>query len=214
MLYFSYNDFIDCTEKGEINEGIKLEEKIEKYELKNSKQEVHQEKNQIVEVLKNKIQMKKFLKEFLNLQTIGDAENLTYYNNIDGITEINEKVIYKIENKEIFIFVKIIDELDCNISYKMFEDSLKIIQEWNLKEKDKNKRNTIVIPIVIYMGKETWKNKKINNILNYVTIEKNRIDFSYNIVNISQLNINELKNMNCEVAKKIIKFKYKYLQIN
>lgn len=214
MLYFSYNDFIDCTEKGEINEKTKLEENVEKYELKDSKQEVHQPKNQIVEVLKDKIQMKKFLKEFLNLQTIGDAENLTYYNNIDGITEINEKVIYKIENKEIFIFIKIIDELDYNISYKMFEDSLKIIQEWNLKEKDKNKRNTIVIPIVIYMGKETWKNKKINNILNYVTIEKNRINFSYNIVNARDLSINELKNMNCEVAKKIIKFKYKYLQIN
>lgn len=214
MIYFSYNDFIDCTEKGEIDEIIKLEENIEKYELKDSKQDVHQEKNQIVEVLKNKIQMKKFLKDFLNLQTIGDTENLTYYNNIEGITEINEKVIYKIENKEIFILVKIIDELDYNISYKMFEDSFKIIQEWNLKEKDKNKRNTIVIPIVIYMGKENWKSKKINNILNYVTIEKNRVDFSYNIVNINQLNIKELKNMNCEVAKKIIKFKYKYLQIN
>ena len=156
MLYFSYNDFIDCTENGEIKGIIKLEEKVEKYELKNSNQEVRTDKNQIIEILKDKIQMKKFLKEFLNLQKIGDAENLTYYNNIEGIREVNETIIYKIENKEIFIFTKVIDELDYNISYKMFEDSLKIIQEWNTKEKSINKRNPIVIPIVIYIGKEIY----------------------------------------------------------
>lgn len=214
MLYFSYNDFIDCTENGEINEIIKLQEKAEKYELKNVKQEVQQNKKQIIEILKDKIQMKKFLKEFLNLQKIGDAENLTYYNYIEGIREINETIIYKIESKEIFIYTKIIDELDYNISYKMFEDSLKIIKEWNTKEKSKNKRNPIVIPIVIYIGKEIWENKKVYNTLNYVTMEDNRINFSYNIININDLNINELKNMNCKVAKELIKFKNKYLQIN
>lgn len=214
MLYFSYNDFVDCTENGEINGIIKLEEKVEKYELKNSNQEVHRDKNQIIEILKDKIQMKKFLKEFLNLQKIGAAENLTYYNCIEGIIEKNEKIIYKIEDKEIFIFVKVIDELDYNISYKMFEDSLKIIQEWNTIEKSKNKRNPIVIPIVIYIGKKIWENRKMYNTLNYVTMEDNRINFSYNIVNINDLNINELKNMNCKVAKELIKFKNKYLQIN
>lgn len=214
MLYFSYNDFIDCTENGEIKGIIKLEEKVEKYELKNSNQEVRTDKNKIIEILKDKIQMKKFLKEFLNLQKIGDAENLTYYNNIEGIREVNETIIYKIENKEIFIFTKVIDELDYNISYKMFEDSLKIIQEWNTKEKSINKRNPIVIPIVIYIGKEIWENKKIYNTLNYVTMEDNRINFSYNVVNINDLNINELKNINCKVAKELIKFKNKYLQIN
>ena len=45
-------------------------------------------------------------------------------------------------------------------------------------------------------------------------MEDNRINFSYNIVNINDLNINELKNMNCKVAKELIKFKNKYLQIN
>ena len=119
MLYFSYNDFIDCTENGEINGIIKLEEKIETYELKNSDKTVHE--NKITEILREKIQMKKFLKEFLNLSEIGNSENLIYYNNIKGITDEvdNKKIIYKIENKEIFIFIKIIEEIDYNISYRL-----------------------------------------------------------------------------------------------
>ena len=35
MRYFSYNDYMDCTENGEIKELEKVEEKIARYELKN-----------------------------------------------------------------------------------------------------------------------------------------------------------------------------------
>lgn len=214
MLYFSYNDFIDCIENGEIKGIIKLEENVEKYELKNEDKIQHQ--NKIIEILREKIQMKKFLKEFLNLSEIGEVKNLICYNDIKTIIneEINKKIIYKIEDKEIFILVKVIEEIDYNISYKMLEDSLKIIQKWDTEERGENKRNPIVIPIVIYIGKEIWENKKIYNTLNYITIEKNRINFSYNIVNINDLNIHELNNMNCKVAQELIKVKNKYLQIN
>lgn len=211
MLYFSYNDFIDCTENGEINGIIKLEENIERYEIKNSEKTVHENKNQIIEILRDKIQMKKFLKEFLNLSEIGDAENLICCNDIKTvISEEDKKIIYKIDNKEFFIYIKVLEEIDYNISYKMFEDSIKIIQKWNTEEKMENKRNPIVIPIVIYLGTEIWENKKIYNTLNYMTIKENRINFSYNIVNINDINFNELSNMSCKVAQELMKLKEYY----
>ena len=38
MLYFSYNDFMDCTENGEIDKVKRVEENIEIYKLKNKKE--------------------------------------------------------------------------------------------------------------------------------------------------------------------------------
>lgn len=217
MLYFSYNDFIDCTENREINEIIKVEEKIAKYEIREGKI-VHNCENQIIENLREKIQLKIFLKEFFNLSDIKEIKNIVYCNNIKAISDRQNKnnIICKIEDKQIFIFIKVIETIDNNISYKMFEHSLNIIKKWNIEEKDKNKRYPIVIPIVIYTGKDTWNNinSRIYDKLNYITYEDNRINFNYNMINVNNLNINDLKKMQSKIAKELLSLKYKYLQIN
>ena len=82
MIYFSYNDFMDCAENGEIDKIIKVEEKIAKYEVINGRTRVHNYKNQIIENLIEKIQLKIFLKEFFNLSEIGEIKNIIYCNNI------------------------------------------------------------------------------------------------------------------------------------
>ncbi len=209
MLYFSYNDFIDCVDNGEINEAIKLEEKAAKYELKNKEKKVHNNKNQIIEILREKLQLKKFLKEFFNLFEVGNIDNINFCRNIKAVTDkaTNENITYKIENKEIFIFIKVIEKIDNNISYKMFEHSLNIIKNWDKEEKKQNKRYPIVIPIVIYTGKKEWKNSRISKKLKYTTFEDNRINFSYNIVNIHDMSLEQLENMESKVAKKIIELK-------
>lgn len=213
MLYFSYNDFIDCTENGEINAITKLEEEVETYKIKNTPKIAN--KNKITEILEDKIQMQKFLKEFLNFYQIIDIQNLTYCNNLKEINvKKYNKIIYKIEDKEIFIFIKVIEEIDYNISYNMFEDSLKIIQIWDTEEKKKNKRNPIVVPVVIYLGEKLWENRKIHNKLNYMTITENRINFSYNIININDIEFEELKKIDCKVANEMLEYKDKYSQTN
>lgn len=210
MIYFSYNDFADSTENGKIDEVTKVEEKIAKYEIKNGTK-IKRNQNQIIEILRERTQLKIFLNEFFNLYEI---ENISYCNNIKCILdkETNNNVICKIKNKEIFIFIKIIEDIDNNISYKMFEHSSNIIKKWNI---EKNKRYPIVIPIVIYIGKEKWKNNnKIGYNTNYIIFKENEIDFSYNILNIHELKINKLKNMKSKVAIEFIKLKNKHLQIN
>lgn len=215
MLYFSYNDYMDCTENGEMYEITKVEENIARYEIRNRKK-VQKQENQIIKILNEKIQLRKFLKEFFNLLEI---EDINYCNNIKCLSDkdINNNIICKIKGKEMFILIKVIENTDNNISYKMFEHSLNIIKKWNAEEKIENKRYPIVIPIVIYIGKAIWGNnynsRKYNKI-NYITYENNKINFSYNVLNINNLKISELKNMESRVAKEIINIKNKYLQIN
>lgn len=215
MLYFSYNDFIDCTENGEIDKITKVEEKRAEYEIKNGEKTACNNKNQLIKILKEKIQLKKFLFEFLNLTSVG---NIIYYNNIKSKIdkEINNNIICKIKDKEIFIFIKVIENIDSNISYKMFEHSLNIIKRWNLEEKIQNKRNPIVIPIVIYIGNEKRTDNKINinNKVKYITFKENRINFSYNMIDINNFEIDELQKNESNIAKELIKIKNKYLQIN
>lgn len=198
MIYFSYNDFMDCTENGEIYKITKVEEKIAKYEVRNGNK-VQKNKNHIIEILKEKKQLRIFLREIFNCNELGGIENIIYCNNIKAISdkEIYNNITCKIKDKEIYIFIKVIENVDNNISFKMFENSLNIIKKWNSEEKIENKRHPIVVPIVIYIGKEKWKNNnnRKNNKIKYITYEDNRINFSYNMININDL-------------------KYKYLQIN
>lgn len=205
MLYFSYNDFADCTGNGKIDKVRKLEENIVKYEIRN-KTKIEKSNNKIADILREKVQLKLFLNEFFNLYEI---ENISYCNNIKSILdqEIQNNIICKVKDKEIFIFIKIIENIDYNISYKMFEHSLNIIKKWNTEEKEKNKRYPIVIPIVIYTGKKEWNNNQVNNNLKYIIIKNNEINFSYNILNINNLKIDELKNMKSKIATEIIKIK-------
>lgn len=210
MRYFSYNDYMDCTENGEINEIIKVEENIAKYELKNGAKTAYNTKNKIIKILKNKICLKQFMEEFFNLSEIGDIKNIVYCNDVKTITDKqNNNIICKIENKEIFILIKVIDNIDLNITYKMFENSINIIKKWNEEEKIKNKRYPIVIPIVIYIGKEKCNLDycDIYNKINYMQCEKNRINFSYNIIDINTLEINKLQDMKSYVAKEFINIK-------
>lgn len=214
MIYFSYNDYIDYVEKEKIDKIIKVEEKISKYEVKDK---TESPKNKIIDILKEKKELKKFLKDFFNLNEIINLENINQYNSIKTISdkETKNNIIFKIKEKEIFIFIKVIENIDNNIAYKMFEHSLNIIKKWNVDEKCKNKRYPIVIPIVIYIGEKLWKsNNKVYKNVNYITFKDNEINFSYNLLNINDLEIEKLKNMKSKISEELINTKYKYLQIN
>ena len=214
MLYFSYNDFMDCTENGEIDKVKKVEENVERYEVRNKKESA----NKITEILKQKIELKEFLKEFFYNLEEEDIENISYCKNIkiERKKNSNNNIICKINNKEIYIFIKVIKEVDNNISYKMLESSLEIIKEWRTSEIE-NKRYPIVIPIVIYIGRENWKRDNINRMnekINYILFKENRINFSYNLISINNLKTKELEKMKSNIANELLNIKNKYLQIN
>lgn len=201
MKYFSYNDFMDYKENKKINKIKYIQENEEKYNTKNG---TIKNKHEIINILSEKGEMKTFLKEFLNLYEI---TKINHYENVNLNKEQN--IVYKSQDKQLYIFVKVLDEIDNNISYKMFEEALEIIKNWDEKEKNKNLRYPIVIPIVVYTGKIKWKifEEKQNNKVNYITYKENSIDFSYNIIKINELNINDIKNKNCKIVREIINTK-------
>ncbi len=209
MTYFSYNDYADYDENGKIEEISKLRENIEKYEQINGKYKEQDFAERIISILKNKVELRKFLKEFFSLDQI---ENIIYCNIMKKKLNKNN-IISKIKQKEIYVFIKVIENIDNNITYKMFEDSLNIISRWNKEEKAINKRYPIVIPIVIYIGKEIWKqgNNKVYSKIKYITYKDNKINFSFNIIKIQDLEFNELVKMKSKVAEEMINIKNKYL---
>lgn len=185
MYYFSYNDYADCMENEEIEKILKVEEEIEKYEAKNG---VYKKCNQnnIIKELKEKKNLIKFLNNKFNIDYI-NIDDLYYYNLEENIfNKDNSNIILsKITNKEMFILIKVIDKVDNNIPYKIFENCIKVIELWEKNEKQKNKRYPIVIPIVIYVGNEEWNiDNKLSKKFNYTTFKDNIINFSFNFIKI------------------------------
>lgn len=204
MIYFSYNDYLDCIENGKISDIERVEEKISRYETRNGK--IINYQNNIIQILKNKWELKNFLKDFLNFEC---RDNIIYYDCASNISDknINNNLICKLENKEIFIFIKVIKKIDNNISYKIFEHVTDIIKKWNREKKEKT-RYPIVIPIVIYTGKKEWK--KNNKKIKYISYEENRMNFSYNIINVNDLEEIDLQLIESQLAKEFIKIRNRY----
>lgn len=218
MIYFSYNDYSDCKENGKIEEIRKLEENTANYILEKGIIYDATEAKNIAKILKEKNELKEFYSTFLGIKDKEDLENIMYCKSKKLLNnkKNNNIIISKIRNKEIFVIIKVIENIDNNIPYKMFEYSYNLIQNWYSKEKIVNKRYPIVIPVVIYIGKVDWKNlkKETNGKLNYTTFEKNKIIFSYNIIDIKNLEKPELENNKTKLAEELIKMKNKYLQVN
>ena len=204
MIYFSYNDYLDCMENGKISNIERVEEKISKYETQNGKIVNYQ--NDIIQILKNKWELKNFLKNFLNFEC---RDSSIYYDCKTNISDknTNNNLICKLESKEIFIFIKVTNKIDNNISYKIFEHVTDIIKRWNKDKKEKT-RYPIVIPIVIYTGKKEWN--KNNKKIKYISYEENRMNFSYNTININNLETTDLQLIESQLAKEFIKIKNRY----
>ena len=209
MVYFSFNDFVDCEQSGEIYKVKKIGEEIVKYEQVNGKIKKESIETSIIDIIKNKTELKKFLIDFFEMEQVMGLNYIVYCNKIKTKIDISNEniVICKIKNKEIFIIIKEISEIDTNIAYKMFEHSINIIDRWNKEKETQNTRNPIVIPIVIYTGKKVLKNfnSQIKGKIKYVRFKNNRINFSYNVLNVNEISKEELKNMESEVARKIKK---------
>lgn len=175
MNYFSYNDYIDCTQNGKMDNIIKVAEKTEQYIVKNQSNTNFKTKD--IENLKNKERIIKFLNKSFNLTEKFKSESLKLYKNSE--IEKDNVILYKIIGKEIFIFIKVVDKRDYNISYKILNYSIKIIKKWERKKNKENLRYPIVIPIIIYTGDKEWKTR--NNNFKYIAYGKNRINLYYNI---------------------------------
>ena len=211
MIYFSFNDFMDNQKttirgKNEKNGIIGVNEEIFNYRQENGKILGDTEIPPIIKILKEKEELIKFLNNFFQLNNLIENYSIKYCKNIKSNIEAKDTITIKVKERAIFIVIKEIKEKDTNIAYKMLNISSNIINQLNIQKQEKKMKNPIVIPIVIYTGKEKWENFRsiINNKVCYIQYEKNKIKFSYNMLKINQIDKKFLKSIDSKVSKTMI----------
>lgn len=197
MKYFSYNDYLDYNNNEKMHKLLKLEEKKVKYKItQNLTSAIRLESNEeIITKLKNPQTFFNFLNTHFNLQPEFQNKIYKICSNISipYKTYSENTLIYKLDNNEIYFLIYSISNIDYNISYKMLMLSMEIINQLKKKKTAIKLRNPIIIPIVIYTGTKSWNIQDNHRKLRYSLFNNNRIDLSYNIINITQEN-----NKNCE----------------
>ncbi len=193
MVIFTYNDYLDYIENYKLQKAMEIENK--KIKLEKLQKELQKEKNnqttkeikeekidEIIEFLINqKDEISKFINDFFKTQNWEIIkENLENFNQ----TENHKNVIYKIKEKEIYFLIIHQKEPNYHIPYTILTQSISFIQNWK-KENIINKKPPIIIPLVIYTGKQKWDIKPNNNI-RYTSFNENRIDLAYNLVNLNK----------------------------
>ena len=107
------------------------------------------------EVLKDKKEMSRFLKQFIELEV--DVNKLQLYNG-EFINNKYEKrisdIIYKEKEKEIYYLIEHQSKVDLNMPYRILEYCMELMRE--IKKNLNNISNPLIVPIVIYTGIPKW----------------------------------------------------------
>lgn len=93
------------------------------------------------------------------------------------------KVIYKHFDKQFFYVIIYQQEISVNLPYYILQECIKIIQKY----KQKNIRNIVIIPIVIYMKENMYRyGKTMKQIFRMTTYDNHILELKYNLINLSK----------------------------
>ncbi len=127
---------------------------------------IHHEHDKIMKkILSNKKEAVKFINRTVNLQNKVTSESIEIYNKeyITDSLEIRQAdVIYKLKNNNIFFLIEHQSKVDYSIPYRILEYKTEILKYNVDKERMKQKdyKMPLIIAIVLYTGKESWKVKQ------------------------------------------------------
>ena len=127
---------------------------------------IHHEHDKIMKkILSNKKEAVKFINRTVNLQNKVAPESIEIYNKeyITDSLEIRQAdVIYKLKNNNIFFLIEHQSKVDYSIPYRILEYKTEILKYNVDKERMKQKdyKMPLIIAIVLYTGKESWKVKQ------------------------------------------------------
>lgn len=213
MKSFTYFDYIKCIHKLRLNAVLQLCEPKVEYNLKTeeeNKKQTTEEKKEIIEILKDKTEMAKFINGFLNPKKEIKEENLIIHKEKVKSKMIKKKtpdIIYYLENQQVYFIVEEQNKIDDTIRYKMLNYCIELLQNCRREKKlEEEIQYPIVIPIVIYTGKEEWqieKNTDSKEIYN-VIFKNNEINFEFNLVETKQYSNEFLLKTKSKFAQYII----------
>ena len=199
MNVFTYKDYIKCIHTLRLNAAFKLAEESSKYRLQKDNTK---DKKIIKNILKDKNEMAIFINEFLESKEKIENKNLIRYDSkyISIRHKVDEnKLIYKLKNKETFFIVDEVYELDNIVLYEILNYCIIIMQEWNITNKIRGEsKYPLIAPIIIYAGTKKINNKCIQNknqIGDYIFKNYN-INLNYNLIDINKTSIEFLLKRN------------------
>lgn len=203
MNVFTYKDYIKCIHTLRLNAIFKLAEESSKYRLNIENTE---DKKVIKNILKDKNEMTNFINEFLKSKEEIENKNLIRYDSkyISNRHKVDEnKLIYKLKNKDTFFIVEEVYELDNIVLYEILNFCISIMQEWNITNKIRGEsKYPVIAPIIIYAGTKKINNRCIQNkneIGDFIFKNYN-ISLNYNLIDINKLSIEFLLKQNNLVA--------------
>lgn len=213
MVIFSYIEYLKYSRI--IKEEYSLNEEVAEYKYDNKKIN-HIHDKTFRKILDDKKEFTIFINKIFNLEEKLEEKDIEKYNrkfvSVD-YTNQESDVIYKLKNKEIFILVEHQTKIDKKMPIRILKYELEIIRS----RMDENNRLEfpIIIPIVLYTGKQRW-NAKINypsynsEFARYRGLKK----VEYNLVDINDYTIEYLYKENSILTKiMILEKSNKYIEI-
>ena len=213
MVIFSYIEYLKYSRI--IKEEYSLNEEVAEYKYDNKKIN-HIHDKTFRKILDDKKEFTIFINKIFNLEEKVEEKDIEKYNrkfvSVD-YTNQESDVIYKLKNKEIFILVEHQTKIDKKMPIRILKYELEIIRS----RMDENNRLEfpIIIPIVLYTGKQRW-NAKINypsynsELARYRGLKK----VEYNLVDINDYTIEDLYKENSILTKiMILEKSNKYIEI-
>lgn len=213
MVISSYIEYLKYSRI--IKEEYSLNEEVAEYKYDNKKIN-HIHDKTFRKILDYKKEFTIFINKIFNLEEKLEEKDIEKYNrkfvSVD-YTNQESDVIYKLKNKEIFILVEHQTKIDKKMPIRILKYELEIIRS----RMDENNRLEfpIIIPIVLYTGKQRW-NAKINypsynsELARYRGIKK----VEYNLVDINDYTIEDLYKENSILTKiMILEKSNKYIEI-
>ena len=179
----------------------KVMEEGETYQARNQKHD-----KIFKEILDYKKEGVKLLNKYLDLKI--EEKDIEKYTRKFVLTELENResdVIYKMKNDQIFFLIEHQTKVDYSMPFRMLEYIVEIMRSAVSREKMQNKSEKlpIVVPIVIYTGKENWK---VPILLQerQAYYSKTNLEFKYNLVDGSKISKKELMKENSILSKAIL----------
>lgn len=192
MKIFTYKDYIKCIHTLRLNAVLQLAEEGTKYKIQQNKMKNRHDKL-VKNILKNEVEMSKFINDFIEPSQKVESQNLIKYTNSYITKKYKTKeanLVYKLKSKAVFFLIEYQSTIDNTMPYRILNYCIDIMQEWNKTNKiRKETRYPIVVPIIIYTGDEKWKipkNFREKQIGDYV-FKNYKIDLEYNLIEINKM---------------------------
>ena len=205
MKLYTYDDYLKWRKYFLFNSPCMLKEDSSTYtvlhnDLNETKiNDIHDKSYR--NLLNDKEEFSLFLSNFLGYTISSD--NLSKYNNDFITNNFNNRrsdIVYKLNNKPIYIFVEHQSNIDYSINYRIFSYYSLLLNDVvdKTKIKQKNYKFPIIIPILLYTGTNNWnlvpniKDKQVNS----KVFNKKKLDYEYDFISIHNYSIPQLLKSN------------------